>query len=110
MAMLLRELGIRSVPINILNPVQGTPYGDKPVSLTIDEALRSIAIFRLALPDTNLIYGAGRMFMGSDCSMAFASGMNGIVVGDFLTAKGNRIDKDVELLKMHEMMPVPSFI
>lgn len=110
MALLLRELGVKSVPINILNPVHGTPYGDKPVSLTIDEALRSIAIFRLALPDANLIYGAGRAFMGDKCSLAFAAGMNGIVVGDFLTAKGNQIEDDVKLLNEQGMVPVPSFI
>lgn len=109
MALLLRELGVKSVPINILNPVQGTPYGDKPVSLTIDEALRSIAIFRLTLPDANLIYGAGRAFMGDKCSLAFAAGMNGIVVGDFLTAKGNQIEDDVKLLNEQGMAPVPSF-
>lgn len=109
MALLLRELGVKSVPINILNPVQGTPYGDKPVSLTIEEALRSIAIFRLTLPDANLIYGAGRAFMGDKCSLAFAAGMNGIVVGDFLTAKGNQIKDDVKLLNEQGMVPVPSF-
>ena len=109
MALLLRELGVKSVPINILNPVQGTPYGEKPVNLTIDEALRSIAIFRLALPDANLIYGAGRAFMGDKCSLAFAAGMNGIVVGDFLTAKGNQIEDDVKLLSEQGMVPVPSF-
>lgn len=109
MALLLRELGVNSVPINILNPVQGTPYGDKPVNLTIEEALRSIAIFRLVLPDANLIYGAGRAFMGDKCSLAFAAGMNGIVVGDFLTAKGNQIEDDVKLLNEQGMVPVPSF-
>lgn len=109
MALTLRELNIKSVPINILNPVPGTPYGDKPVALTIEEALRSIAIFRLTLTDANLIYGAGRAFMGEKRSLAFMSGMNGIVVGDFLTAKGNSIEADVELLKAHGMTPVPSF-
>lgn len=109
MALTLRKLNIKSVPINILNPVKGTPYGDKQVSLSIEEALRSIAMFRLTLKDANLIYGAGRTFMGENRSYAFMSGMNGIVVGDFLTAKGNSIEADVELLKMHGMTPVPSF-
>lgn len=110
MALMLRELDIKSIPINILNPVSGTPYGNKPVDLTIEEALRSIAMFRLTLPDANLIYGAGRAFAGEKRSYAFASGMNGIVVGDFLTAKGSSIEADVELLKAHDMIPVPSFI
>lgn len=109
MALLLRELEVKSVPINILNPVPGTPYGDQKVRLTINEALRSIAIFRLTLPDANLIYGAGRAFMGDKCSLAFSAGMNGIVVGNFLTAKGNLIKDDVALLKEQGMEPVPSF-
>lgn len=109
MALLLRKLNVKSVPINILNPVQGTPYGDKPVSLTIDEVLRSIAVFRLILPDANIIYGAGRAFMGDKGSLVFAAGMNGIVVGDFLTAKGNQIEDDIKLLNEQGMTPVPSF-
>lgn len=109
MALTLRDLDVRSVPINILNPVSGTPYGNRPVSLSVAEALRSIAIFRLALPNANLIYGAGRAFMQNDCSLAFASGMNGIVTGDFLTAKGNSIEADIALLRAQGMAPVPSF-
>ena len=48
--------------------------------------------------------------MGDKCSLAFAAGMNGIVVGDFLTAKGNQIEDDVKLLNEQGMVPVPSFI
>lgn len=109
MAMTLRGLGITSVPINILNPVKGTPLGNNPVSLTIEGALRSIAIMRFILPNANIIYGAGRSFMGSKCSLAFAAGMNGIVVGDFLTSKGNRIQDDIKLLYDQGMYPVPSY-
>lgn len=109
MALTLRDLEVKSVPLNILNPVQGTPLGDQNVKLSVEEALRSIAIFRMALPDANLIYGAGRAFMGTECSKAFSAGMNGIVVGNFLTAKGNCIQDDVQLLKERGMVPVPSF-
>ena len=109
MAMTLRSLGITSVPINILNPVKGTPLGNQPVSLTIEGALRSIAIMRFILPNANIIYGAGRSFMGNKCSMAFAAGMNGIVVGDFLTAKGNRIQDDIKLLYEQGMYPMPAY-
>ena len=109
MAKTLRQLGITSVPINILNPVKGTPLGNNPVSLTIEAALRSISIMRFILPKANLIYGAGRSFMGDKCSLAFAAGMNGIVVGDFLTSKGNKIQDDIILLSEQGMYPVPSY-
>ncbi len=109
MAILLRDLGVLSVPINILNPVPGTPCGDKPIPLTKEEALRSMAIFRLALPKANLIYGAGRNFMGTDQSQAFSAGLNGIVVGNFLTIQGNSIAEDIALLKEQGLEPSPDF-
>lgn len=107
MAVLLRDLGVLSVPLNILNPVPGTPCGDKPIPLTREEALRSMAIFRLALPNANLIYGAGRNFMGPDKSKAFSAGLNGMVVGNFLTFQGNCIADDISLLKEQGLEPSP---
>lgn len=99
MVLELRELGISSMPINILNPIEGTPYGGKPVPLTTEEVLRTIAVFRFALPNVNLIYGAGRVLMGNEQYRAFTAGLNGIVVGNFLTTKGNCISDDVAMLK-----------
>ncbi len=99
MALELRNLGVSSMPVNILNPIEGTPYGGKPVSLTTEEILRTIAVFRFALPNVNLIYGAGRILLGAEQYRAFTAGLNGIVVGNFLTTKGNCISDDADMLK-----------
>jgi len=49
MAFEIRELGVKSVPINVLNPIKGTPF-ENVRSLSPDEILRTIALFRLIMP------------------------------------------------------------
>ncbi|HHT9110598.1 MAG TPA: biotin synthase BioB [Candidatus Brocadiaceae bacterium] len=105
-AITLREFGIRAMPVNILNPVPGTPLGKKPPSITPDEVLRTIAVFRFVLPDVNLIYGAGRSFLGEIQNMALRAGVNGMVLGNFLTTPGRCIEDDVKMLNDEGFMVV----
>lgn len=104
MTMTLRELNVMNIPVNILNPVEGTPLGDRPVSITREEVLRNIAIYRFIIPKANFIYGAGRVLLGEEQHMAFRAGMSGIVVGNFLTTPGNCIEEDVEMLRNEGFM------
>ena len=99
MAFLLKKLNVKSIPINILNPVKGTPLAFGPIKLTKEEALKTFAIFRIILPDANIIFGAGRDFLKDMLPLAFKAGLNGIVVGNMLTNKGNEIEKDIEILR-----------
>lgn len=99
MVMDLQEIGVASMPVNILNPIPGTPFGDKGISITPEEIFRSIALFRLALPKAKIIYGAGRLYLENEQYKAFISGLNGIVVGNFLTTKGACIDDDVKMIQ-----------
>ena len=59
MAFALKELDVDGVPINILNPIKGTPHGERE-TLDIDEVLKTIAIFRIILKDKNIKIAAGR--------------------------------------------------
>jgi biotin synthase len=62
MALTIRKLDVRSVPINMLDPVPGTDYGDtKP--LTKDEVQRIIALYRFILPRTYVRLAAGRDYL-----------------------------------------------
>lgn len=98
MAFDLQEIGVSSMPVNILNPIPGTPFGDKGTSITEDEILRTIALFRLILPKTKIIYGAGRLYLKDSQYKAFLSGLNGIVVGNFLTTTGASVEEDVKMI------------
>lgn len=99
LAFTLKELEVFSVPLNILTPVKGTPLGKIGVKISQEEVLKVIAIFRIILPSSNLILGAGRSFLKEKLELAFFAGLNGIVVGNLLTFKGNDVLKDIEKIK-----------
>jgi biotin synthase len=94
----LRELGPAEVPVNFLNPRPGTPLGDRPVTQPL-EALRWIALFRLALPSTILRYAGGREVTLRDLqAMGMTSGINALIVGNYLTTLGRSPEQDLQML------------
>jgi biotin synthase len=98
MALEIKALGVNSVPINILNPIPGTPlaYMNR---LQPEEILRSIAIFRLILPQAVLRYAGGRIALGQFQKIGLRAGINAAIVGDFLTTTGNKVADDVVMMK-----------
>ena len=83
MAFTLRDLEIRSIPLNILQPIKGTPLEDaKP--LTEEEILRTVAMFRYFNPEAAVRLAAGRNHMRSCGEAAFRSGANAAITGDML--------------------------
>jgi len=97
MAFELRKLEITSVPINILCPVKGTPFGDKEV-LDPETICRTVAMFRLILPKTNVRFAGGRIALGENQRQGFKSGISATMVGNYLTTIGNNIEEDIEMI------------
>ena len=97
MAITLSELGIKSIPLNILRPIPGTPL-EHQAALSEDEILRTIAIFRYINPTAIVRLAAGRNSMKHSGEQAFRSGANAAITGDMLTTSGNRISEDHEML------------
>ena len=93
----LAELDVDSVPINILNPIPGTPLGDIPL-ISEEEIVRTAAIFRFVLPDKSIRFAGGRLRL-SHASMLrmMKGGVNGVLMGDMLTTVSNTIDDDRRL-------------
>jgi biotin synthase len=95
----LRELDPTEVPVNFLNPRPGTPLGDRP-AVGAWEAVRWIALFRLALPGVILRYAGGREVTLRDLqSMGMTAGINALIVGNYLTTLGRSADQDLQMLQ-----------
>lgn len=84
MAISLAELGIDSIPINVLMPIKGTPLENQE-QLTEDDILRTIAFFRYINPDANIRLAAGRALLTNDGETAFESGASATITGNMLT-------------------------
>jgi biotin synthase len=94
MAFQLAGIDPTSVPINLLNPRPGTKFGDRDL---IDpwEAVKWIAIFRLILPEALFRLCGGRTEnLGDLQGMAIKAGLNGVMMGNFLTTLGNTPEED----------------
>ena len=98
LALTLRDLGVKSIPINVLNPIRGTPVEDNEV-LSNDEVCRLIAIFRFINPDAFIRMAGGRALLGDNGKRAFQSGANAGILGNMLTTAGVEIDDDLKLLE-----------
>lgn len=97
MAIQLRELDVCSVPINMLNPIPGTPYGERPL-LSEEEMRRIVAVYRFLLPKASIRLAGGRRLLPDLGKQCFQSGANAAISGDMLTTVGNTIKKDQELI------------
>jgi len=97
MAFELAALDPTSVPINLLNPRPGTKFGDRDHMDPL-EAVKWIAIFRLVLPDALFRLCGGRVEnIGDLQGMAVRAGVNGVMMGNFLTTLGNTPEEDREM-------------
>ena len=98
LAFALRELNVDCVPLNFLNPIPGTPLHERPL-VSPAEALKIIALFRLALPDKDIFVSGGRevTLRGLQGAM-FWAGANGTLVGNYLTTQGRSPEEDLTLI------------
>ncbi|MGA1979807.1 MAG: biotin synthase BioB [Sedimentisphaerales bacterium] len=99
MAYTLKDLDVDSVPLNILIPIMGTPL-EFATPLSVDDAIRTICIFRIILKDKIIKIAAGREAILKDSQLnAFIAGANGMLIGGYLTVKGANLDADYALVK-----------
>lgn len=99
MAYELKRLGIDSVPLNILNPVKGTPF-ESNEALPPLEILRTFAVFRFILPKALIRTAGGREVNLRDLqAYALKGGLNGIMVGGYLTTGGRSPKDDLQMIQ-----------
>jgi biotin synthase len=94
----LQELGPSEVPINFLDPRPGTPFSDRSVMEPM-EALRYVALARLALPSALIRFAGGReLTLRGLQDLGMQSGASGLILGNYLTTKGRSDADDFEML------------
>ncbi len=99
LAWTLAELGVDSVPINFLNAIPGTRLEHMP-RLAPQEALRTIALFRIMHPGRDILIAGGRSHvLGEWQSWLYAAGANGLMIGDYLTTSGAAFEADLAMMR-----------
>jgi biotin synthase len=112
MALELRDLGVESIPVNFLNPIEGTPL-EKLEELTPLDCLKVLAMFRLVCPDREIRIAGGRELRLRSLQPLGLYAANSFFVGDYLTTKGQVPEADYAMLQdlgfeiTHDAHPIP---
>ena len=97
LAFALAELKIDSIPINILNSIEGTKLESREL-ISDDEVLRAIAVFRFINPKAFIRFAGGRSQISIETQKkALNGGINSALVGDYLTTLGTKVKEDKQM-------------
>jgi len=100
LAFAIRDLDVESVPLNILHPVEGTRIYEKVEKIRWQDILKLIATFRFILPDKIIgVFGGREENLKEHQNKIFKAGANSILIGDYLTTKGNKIEEDLKMIQ-----------
>ncbi|KPQ44310.1 MAG: biotin synthase [Candidatus Methanoperedens nitroreducens] len=105
LAFILRELDVDSIPINILNPIKGTPLdNEKPIKPL--DIMKTISVFRLILPGKNIRIAGGREKNLRDLQgLCLLAGANGLLLGNYLTTQGRTPRDDIMMINDLGLIP-----
>lgn len=102
----LKELDVDSIPVNVLNSIQGTAL-EAARKLKPMEILQAFAIFRLILPTKIIRYAGGREHnLGELVPLGFLSGVNGMLIGNYLTTPGKGASNDLNMVNNLGLKPM----
>ncbi len=96
MALELADINPESVPVNVLTPIEGTPFENYFDKITEDEIVRTMCIFRIAVPQAQIRFAGGRSTRLSheNQERCLKAGVNGVIVGNYLTTAGVDVKED----------------
>jgi biotin synthase len=106
LAITLKELDVDSIPINFLTAIPGTPLAGQK-KLTVDEALKIVALYRYILPDKTVRICGGRpTVLGNRQDEIYNAGANAVMTGDYLTSYGVSPEQDIRTIYKQGLKPV----
>lgn len=106
LAFALKELDVDVIPLNVLIPIEGTPL-EKQTPISVIEAVKTFAVFRLVNPSKTLKFAAGRETIMKDFQgLLMLSGLNGMLSGGYLTTRGRTVAEDKLFLEELEAFNV----
>jgi len=101
-ALELRKIGVSSLPVNILNPIEGTPLGDREsAAISKTDLIKTIAVYRLLHPTARVRLTGGREvnLAEDEQHWPFEAGADGLLTGDYLTTGGQAAATDLEVIE-----------
>jgi biotin synthase len=98
LALSLRELGVRSVPVNFLIPIPGTPFEARS-GLDPRRCLRVLALYRFILPSQEIRIAGGREVHLRSMQPLGLYAANSMFIGDYLTTPGQAARADYEMIR-----------
>lgn len=101
-ALELREIGVSSLPVNILNPIEGTPLGHRETAaISKTDLIKTIAVYRLLHPTARVRLTGGREvnLAADEQHWPFEAGADGLLTGDYLTTSGQAAKTDIEVIE-----------
>ncbi|MBN1189139.1 MAG: biotin synthase BioB [Dehalococcoidales bacterium] len=98
LALTLQKLGVKSIPLNVLMPVKGTPLENKQI-VSASELVKTAALFRCINPTARIRFAGGRpLFDPQTQVQGLKYGLDALMIGDYLTRKGVDIEEDIQNL------------
>ncbi len=100
MALELSEIQPESIPINILMPIPNTPFEGYLDKIDEENVLRTLAIFKIANPNSVLRFCGGRMRLSRENQeLALKTCVEGLMIGNYLTTVGQKPEEDIEMVE-----------
>ncbi|MDF9746273.1 biotin synthase BioB [Natrinema salsiterrestre] len=106
-AIALQDIGVSSLPVNVLNPVAGTPLAEEGVDITTEEIVETVAVYKLLHPDSRVRLTGGREvnLEPDEQHLPLEAGADGILTGDYLTTEGQSPGDDIEIIERAGLEP-----
>jgi biotin synthase len=108
-AMALQDVGVSSLPINVLNPIADTPLGDdrETAAISTTELVKTVAVYRLLHPEARVRLTGGREvnLAEDEQHLPFEAGADGILTGDYLTTEGQSPGDDLRVIERAGLEP-----
>ncbi|WP_049900190.1 biotin synthase BioB [Natrinema sp. J7-1] len=106
-AIALQDIGISSLPVNVLNPVAGTPLAEQGVDISTDEIVKTVAVYKLLHPESRVRLTGGREvnLAPDEQPLPLEAGADGLLTGDYLTTGGQSPGEDLEIVERAGLEP-----